>query len=150
MYSTAVNEHSVAVSPDVIETREGVFDTPIDREDEAVLITFTRRPGSPQQPATDDVAVKVASIRYTHTLNFVREIQNLVSDFQLSMDSITQSLRGAAVGVAKGIVRQVTLNQMDEVSMVTSRVDQMEAEDEGDDSLPSSRLHSRLMLPLPL
>ena len=150
VYLTAVNEHSEAVSPDVTETREGVSDTPIDREDEAVLITFSRKPGSLQQSTTDSVSVKVASVRYTHTLNFVREIQNLVSDFQLSMDSITQSLRGAAVGVAKGIVRQVTLNQMDEVSMVTSRVDQMETEDEGDDSLPSSRLEFKVDVATPV
>ena len=45
----------------------------------------------------------VPSIHYTHSVNFVYEIEMFVSEFQLYL---TNSFKSAAVGVAKGFVRE--------------------------------------------
>jgi len=48
------------------------------------------------------LSVFVPSIHYTHSVNFVYEIEMFVSEFQLYL---TNSFKSAAVGVAKGFVR---------------------------------------------
>lgn len=47
----------------------------------------------------------VPSIYYTHSVNFVYEMEMFVSDFQSYSAVLTHSFKSAAVGVAKGLVR---------------------------------------------
>ena len=78
-------------------------------ESEAVLVTFTRPSVSQKSsPPCDKLTVNVASVHYTHSVTFVSEMQGFVCDFQVSLAKMRESIKDAAVGVAKGLVRQVT------------------------------------------
>lgn len=66
---------------------------------------FTCRQSS---PPCDKLTVNIASVHYTHSATFVSEVQGFVSDFQVSLAKMRDSIKDAAVGVAKGLVRQVT------------------------------------------
>ncbi len=48
----------------------------------------------------------VPSIYYTHSVNFVYEMESFVSDFQVYSEVLANSFKSAAVGVAKGLVRE--------------------------------------------
>ena len=52
------------------------------------------------------VTVSVPSIHYTHSVNFVHEMEMFVSEFQFYAGVVTDSFKSAAVGVAKGLVRE--------------------------------------------
>lgn len=51
------------------------------------------------------IDVRVAAMCYTHSTNFVSEVELFISEFQQYLEMVKNSLRSAAVGVAKGIVR---------------------------------------------
>ena len=74
-----------------------------------MLVTFTQ-PGTNHKssPPCNKLTVNVASVHYTHSATFVSEVQGFVSDFQVSLAKMRDSIKDAAVGVAKGLVRQVT------------------------------------------
>ena len=50
------------------------------------------------------IDVVVAAMCYTHSTNFVSEVELFISEFQQYLEMVKNSLRSAAVGVAKGIV----------------------------------------------
>ena len=50
------------------------------------------------------IDVLVAAMCYTHSTNFVSEVELFISEFQHYMEAVKNSLRSAAVGVAKGMV----------------------------------------------
>ena len=52
------------------------------------------------------VTAFVPSIHYTHSVNFVYEMEVFVSEFQFYAGVVTNSFKSAAVGVAKGLVRE--------------------------------------------
>ena len=71
---------------------------------QAIMVEYCK---PSQGISSDHLSVRVATIRYTHLAHFVREIQGFVSDFQSSLSN-KSTLTGAAVGVARGLVRQMT------------------------------------------
>ena len=78
-------------------------------EREAVLVTFRQDFTCHQSsPPCDKLTVNIASVHYTHSATFVSEVQGFVCDFQVSLAKMRDSIKDAAVGVAKGLVRQVT------------------------------------------
>ena len=48
----------------------------------------------------------VPSIHYTHSVNFIYEMEMFISELQLYSETVTNSFKSAAVGVAKGFVRE--------------------------------------------
>ena len=50
------------------------------------------------------IDVLVAAMCYTHSTNFVSEVELFISEFRQYLEMVKNSLRSAAVGVAKGIV----------------------------------------------
>ena len=50
------------------------------------------------------IDVLVAAMCYTHSTNFISEVELFISEFQQYMEAVKNSLRNAAVGVAKGMV----------------------------------------------
>ena len=50
------------------------------------------------------ISVLVAAMCYTHSTNFVTEVELFISEFRQYLEMVKSSLRSAAVGVAKGIV----------------------------------------------
>ncbi len=59
-----------------------------------------------QLPHDVRLSAFVPSIHYTHSVNFVYEMEMFVSDFQFYSEVLTNSFKSAAVGVAKGLVRE--------------------------------------------
>ena len=90
-------------------------------EREAVLVTFRQDFTCHQSsPPCDKFTVNIASVHYTHSATFVSEVQGFVSDFQVSLARMRDSIKDAAVGVAKGLVRQVT-QQFNSEILIPSR-----------------------------
>lgn len=82
------------------------------------MVTFRQElTGHKSSPPCDKLTVNVASVHYTHSATFVSEMQGFVCDFQVSLAKMRDTIKDAAVGVAKGLVRQVTnpiSSEMDE------------------------------------
>ena len=55
-------------------------------------------------PSDVTLRLSVPAIHYTHSVNFVYEMEMFVSDFKFYSTILTESMRSAAFGVAKGFV----------------------------------------------
>lgn len=60
--------------------------------------------GSATPPSDVTLRLSVPAIHYTHSVNLVYEMEMFVSDFKFYSSKLTDSMRSAAFGVAKGFV----------------------------------------------
>lgn len=60
--------------------------------------------GAATPPSDVTLRLSVPAIHYTHSVNFVYEMEMFVSDFKFYSSKLTDSMRSAAFGVAKGFV----------------------------------------------
>ena len=60
--------------------------------------------GAATPPSDVTLRLSVSAIHYTHSVNFVYEMEMFVSDFKFYSSKLTDSMRSAAFGVAKGFV----------------------------------------------
>ena len=60
--------------------------------------------GAATLPSDVTLRLSVPAIHYTHSVNFVYEMEMFVSDFKSYSSKLTDSMRSAAFGVAKGFV----------------------------------------------
>lgn len=60
----------------------------------------------PNQAHDTHLSAFVPSIYYTHSVNFIYEMEMFVSEFQLYSVLLTNSFKSAAIGVAKGLVSE--------------------------------------------
>ena len=60
--------------------------------------------GSAMPPSDVTLRLSVPAIHYTHSVNLVYELEMFVSDFKFYSSKLTDSMRSAAFGVAKGFV----------------------------------------------
>ena len=75
-------------------------------------LSFSIQRSRQPQPASSGplyhivVSVSMPSIYYTHSVNFIYEIEEFISDFKFYSGQLSESVRKAAVGVARGLVGQ--------------------------------------------
>ena len=65
---------------------------------------LTSLSGARTPPSDVTLRLFVPSIHYTHSVNFVYEMEMFVSDLKFYSSKLAESMRSAAVGVAKGFV----------------------------------------------
>ena len=82
-------------------------DTSSDDDDEGscdAALNFTIAQKFSDNNSVYHIDVLVAAMCYTHSTNFVSEVELFISEFRQYLEMVKNSLRSAAVGVAKGIV----------------------------------------------
>lgn len=67
-------------------------------------LTSPAASGAATPPSDVTLRLSVSAIHYTHSVNFVYEMEMFVSDFKFYSSKLTDSMRSAAFGVAKGFV----------------------------------------------
>ena len=90
-------------------TSSSGLDEPDRQQALSFSITRSARPltslsGVRAPPSDVTLRLSVPSIHYTHSVNFVYEMEMFVSDFKFYSSKLAESMRSAAVGVAKGFV----------------------------------------------
>ena len=88
-------------------TEAGFFST--NRSDDlSFSIQRTLQPQSQSLGSLYRIAVGVSmpSIYYAHSVNFIYEMEEFISDFKFYSGQLSESLRKAAVGVARGLVSE--------------------------------------------
>jgi len=72
--------------------------------DPEVALNFTISQNFTGSCSEYHIDVLVAAMCYTHSTNFISEVELFISEFKQYMEAVKNSLRNAAVGVAKGMV----------------------------------------------
>lgn len=67
-------------------------------------LTSPASSGAAVSPSDVTLRLSVPAIHYTHSVNFIYEVEMFVSDFKFYSSKLTDSMRSAAFGVAKGFV----------------------------------------------
>ena len=93
-----------------VPARSSEFPDTNQHQSQCLSFSIHRSPRASTLPPNEsyDVHVNlfVPSIHYSHSVNFVYEMEMFVSEFQFYVGVVTNSFKSAAVGVAKGLVRE--------------------------------------------
>ena len=99
-YSSVFSSGNKDIMTDTSSSTIGDYD--IGPSEAALNFTITQKCSEDYSEYHIDVVV--AAMCYTHSVNFVSEVELFISEFRQYLEMVKNSLRSAAVGVAKGIV----------------------------------------------
>ena len=86
-----------------VESQSQCLSFTLHRSDSQSCSSFVG-PLSQHQHRDVHISAFVPSIHYTHSVNFVQELEIFISEFHFHLNTVTTSFKSAAVGVAKGLV----------------------------------------------
>jgi vacuolar protein sorting-associated protein 13D len=100
-------------------------------------------------PAGYEISVSVPSILYTHSMDFIHEMELFALDFLKYFDDITGSMKTAAMGVARGLVQEKSklADHLNRLSFSLGGVAQNHHDDDDtDDGGVASKQANRILL----